>query len=232
MAGQKVLGASRIRAQAEVEKGAWPKSWTVASDRARADRLEEDAALVPIQTEAGAGGELVTVLAGEMSSHYRNTVNDPSYVTAGASHDRLELAHEANVLEMGLDVAETVQASNSLEMMLSHQLAAAHRSSMKLDAQLNHQIGRMNGVISDKDLALRNVEVARLANSTARMMGAFQQGLLTLQRLKSGGRQVVTVQHVTVADGGQAVVAGQVTRGPKRRRGKKRKGGGSEDEDE
>jgi hypothetical protein len=210
LAGQNVLAASRIRVEAEAQKSTWPKSWTVASDHARADRLEETAALVPLQTDAGAGGELVTVLPGEMSSHYRNTVKDPSYVTAGASHDRLELAHEANVLEMALDAAETAQAGNSLEMMLSHQLAAAHKSAMKLDAQLNHQIGCMNGIISQKDLALRNLEVARLTNSTARMMGAFQQGLLTLERLKSGGRQVVTVQHVTVEEGGQAVVAGQV----------------------
>jgi hypothetical protein len=190
--------------------------------------LETNAAL-PVPSDTGAGGELVTTVAGEMSSHFRNTVDDPSYVTAGASHDRLELAFEAGALELGLDAAETANASNSLEMMLAHQLAAAHRSSMKLDAQLNHHVGRMNGVISDKELALRNVEIARLANSTARMMGAFQQGLLTLQRLKSGGRQVVTVQHVTVEEGGQAVVAGQVT-GVKRKRGRGRgaPGGGSE----
>ena len=200
----------------------------MASDHLRANWLEEDAALVPIQTEAGAGGELVTVLAGEMSSHYRNTVKDPSYVTAGASHDRLELAHEANVLEMALDAAETAQAANSLEMMLTHQLAALHKSTMKLDAQVNHQAGRLNGVISPAGLTTINVEVARLANSTARMMGAFQQGLLTMQRLKSGGRQVVTVQHVTVEEGGQAVVAGQVTGGKRRGGGRKPKGGNPE----
>jgi L-fucose isomerase-like protein len=163
-----------------------------------------------------------------MSSHYRNTVNDPSYVTAGASHDRLELAHEANVLDMALDAAETSQAANSLEMMMAHQLAAAHRSAMKLDAQLNHQAGRLNGVISPAGLTTINVEVARLANSTARMTGAFQQGLLTMQRLKSGGRQVVTVQRVTVEQGGQAVVAGQVTGGKRGGRSPKRQGGKSE----
>ena len=45
------------------------------------------------------------------------------------------------------------------------------------------------------------------------MMTAFQQGLLTLQRLRTGGQQVVTVQHVQVNEGGQAVVAGKVRTG-------------------
>jgi hypothetical protein len=180
--------------------------------------LETNAAL-PLPSDTGAGGELVTTVAGEMSSHFRNTVDDPSYVTAGASHERLELAFEAGALELGLDAAETANASNSLEMMLAHQLAAAHKSAMKLDAQLNHQVGRLNGVISPAGLTTINVEVARLANSTARMMGAFQQGFLTLQRIKAGGRQVVTVQHVTVADGGQAVIAGQMT-GKRKGRGR------------
>jgi hypothetical protein len=51
------------------------------------------------------------------------------------------------------------------------------------------------------------------------MMGAFQQGAFTMQKLKSGGRQVVTVQQVTVEDGGQAIVAGQMKAGG---RGRKR----------
>jgi len=49
-------------------------------------------------------------------------------------------------------------------------------------------------------------------------MGSFQDGLATLHKLRNGGKQVVTVQHVQVKDGGQAVVAGNVSRsggGPK-----------------
>ena len=53
----------------------------------------------------------------------------------------------------------------------------------------------------------------RLAGATARMMTAFQQGLVTLQRLRTGGQQVVTVQHVEVRDGGQAIVAGRMKPG-------------------
>jgi len=40
--------------------------------------------------------------------------------------------------------------------------------------------------------------------------------VLALQKLRTGGGQTVTVQHVTVGDGGQAIVAGKV--GGSRRR--------------
>jgi len=43
-------------------------------------------------------------------------------------------------------------------------------------------------------------------------MATFQQGMLTLQRLRTGGTQVVQVQHLTLAEGAQAIV-GNVTGG-------------------
>jgi hypothetical protein len=49
------------------------------------------------------------------------------------------------------------------------------------------------------------VEEARLANTGARMMQIFQDGLLTLQKLKSGGRQTMIVQHLQVSEGGNAI---------------------------
>ncbi len=45
-------------------------------------------------------------------------------------------------------------------------------------------------------------------------MNIYQQGLLTLQKLRTGGKQTVVVQHVQhlqVSDGGEAVVAGEIT---------------------
>ena len=64
-----------------------------------------------------------------------------------------------------------------------------------------------------------NVQVTRLAGAAARMMTTFQQGLLTLQRIRTGGQQVVTVQHVEVRAGGQAIVAGKMKAGGGRARG-------------
>ena len=41
------------------------------------------------------------------------------------------------------------------------------------------------------------------------MMNTFQNGVLTLQRLRTGGRQTVVVQHVHLESGAQAVVGVQ-----------------------
>jgi hypothetical protein len=57
-----------------------------------------------------------------------------------------------------------------------------------------------------------NVRACRLAGAISRMSATCQQGLLTLQRKRTGGNQQVTVKHihqqVNVTQGGQAVVAG------------------------
>jgi len=55
--------------------------------------------------------------------------------------------------------------------------------------------------------------MARLSNASARMMQICQEALLTLQKLRTGGKQRVVVQHVQVAEGGQAVVTGSMKSG-------------------
>jgi len=74
-----------------------------------------------------------------------------------------------------------------------------------------------NCTIAMRDTTARqqvsSIEASRLANSAARMMESFNQGLLTLDRLRNGRQQLVTVQHVNVANGGQAIVAGEVSPG-------------------
>ena len=47
------------------------------------------------------------------------------------------------------------------------------------------------------------------------MMDAFQKGTLALHKLRNGGTQTVTVQHVNVNSGGQAVVTGGTSQGGK-----------------
>ena len=56
-----------------------------------------------------------------------------------------------------------------------------------------------------------------MTRETARAFETSQCGMLTLDHLRHGGQQVVTVQHVTVREGGQAVVAGTVIRGDRRK---------------
>jgi hypothetical protein len=94
--------------------------------------------------------------------------------------------------------------------MLAHQLAAAHPLAMELltiaaaEAQRHRQAPHMNsGALA---------EAARTTTAAARLMDSCARGALILDRLLNGARQTVLVQHVTVGDGGQAVVAGNVER--------------------
>ena len=142
-------------------------------------------------------------------------------LTATASRQRLEPT--GNSLPMAVDAAESIQAKNSLEKMLAHELTAAHRLAMSMAEQSvrfdrqHETLGRINPAHS--------VEAARLANASARMMGAFQDGLLALDRIRRGGKQTVKIvhQHVAVGPGGQAVVAAGGVKGGSKTRGRCRK---------
>jgi hypothetical protein len=117
---------------------------------------------------------------------------------------------------MGLDAADTISPQNSLELMLAHQFAVLHGATMKVASQLNEAL--RYAASNDG----HNVRAARLAGSLARGSATFQQGLLTLRQLRSGGRQDVTVTHVhqnvRVSEGGQAIVAGEMKAGKPRPR--------------
>jgi hypothetical protein len=58
-------------------------------------------------------------------------------------------------------------------------------------------------------------QIARLMNAAARQMDTYQAGMLALMKFKAAGKQTVIVhhQHVTVADGGQAVIAASIKTG-------------------
>lgn len=168
-----------------------------------ADRLETSADLhltlkdIP---EPGMGGELITA-DGSYVSTAMLTLKNPDRVTLDASIDRLELAHKNGVLNMALDTAETIGAKSAAEQMLAHQMAAAHRMGLDLMAEAGNT----------RD----TIEKCRLINTAAKLMDTYQKAMLTLNRIRTGGQQTVTVQHVQVNDGGQAVVNGAVhTGGP------------------
>ncbi len=179
-----------------------------------ADQFAQDAALAldPVlhttgQVTVGNGGELA--IGTKAMRPFVDTVRaEPDMLVADASRQRMELANEAGALLLGLDAAMTIEAGNSLEKMLMHQAAAAHVAAMELQAEAREmrcaykRTGYHHHALS--------IEVVRMVNASARMMDTYQRALLTLERLRNGGKQTVVVQHVTVADGGQAVVAGQV----------------------
>ena len=124
-----------------------------------------------------------------------------------------------DAVAMAIDAADSISAGNSLEKMLAHQMAVAHEASLRLmNRALAYEAGGRS--LREGD----SVEACRLTNAAARLMSSFQDGLLTLQRLRTGGNQTVTVQHVNVQPGAQAVI-GNVQTGGLRAGGSKSKNG-------
>jgi hypothetical protein len=158
------------------------------------------------EPELGTGGELVQPR--DASTYLYNTLDSPDFIAADASAARMHLAKDAGALALSVDTADTIQAENSAELMLAHQLAAAHAGAMKLMGQLTNMMMTQNNSMRTDDGA--NLRATRLAGAAPRLMMAYQQGLVTLDRLRAGGKQTIIVQHVQVNEGGQAVVAGKV----------------------
>lgn len=126
------------------------------------------------------------------------TVPDLASVEASFERSRLLLSSGPNVAAMGLDASDTIQAQNSLEKMLAHQLAATH-------AVVMEQVGQVH--IREKGQA-----TAKRLSAIARCLTAYQQGLVTLKKLRQTGHQRILVQYVNVSEGGQAVI-GNIERG-------------------
>lgn len=138
----------------------------------------------------GAGGEVVDPSKLEMV----NTLQNPTLAAIDASNHRTELITSigGSVAAMALDVADTVQADNSIEKMLAHQMAAIHDAGMRTMQRAN--------VTQDAVLA------AKLLNSAARCFDTFQRGTMALERLRGKQEQRILVQHVNVGQGAQAVI--------------------------
>ena len=140
-------------------------------------------------------------------------------VSALADNERLSLASEARAEELAIDMAECAGAETSIEKAMLHQMAAAHALSLRLVGRANLEIEGM-GRWDQQGRGEAVVQITRLSNGAARLMQSYQQGVLTLAKIRSGGSQIIVVQHVQVNEGGQAVIAGQA-------RGAGHKGGSS-----
>jgi hypothetical protein len=175
--------------------------------------------------QVGNGAELVPIGAdaGQKPGLVETVRTNPDLVTARASLDRLSLAAGTGALDLAVDAAETIQAKNSLEKALAHQMAAAHSLAMKFIAKAEHQLGQVSTWNDVPRQQMASIEAARLAGTATRLMDIYQRAMLTLDRLRNGGKQVMTVQHVTVEGGAQAVINGQVRTGRARGRGERKK---------
>ena len=91
-----------------------------------------------------------------------------------------------------------IEPRDQLEAMLAAQMAAVHNATMTFARRLNHVDN-----IPQQDSA------ERAFNKLAR---TFANQLEALKRYRSAGSQTVRVEHVTVNEGGQAIV-GNVAHG-------------------
>lgn len=96
-------------------------------------------------------------------------------------------------------VARSIQPRDELEALLATQMGAIHAASMMMARKLN-----MVTTIPQQDSAERTLN--KLARTFAMQMEA-------LKRYRTGGQQKVTVEHVTVNAGGQAIVGAVETEG-------------------
>jgi hypothetical protein len=217
------VAARRKRALAPIMREEWADpigarfemSEAAAMD-ARANEVLDPLTHSPVPIRQGNGGEAVVEDRKDPTEQnwIRDTLKDrPDMLNAEASGARLELVAAAGFLTMAVDAAESVKAANSVERMLVHQMATAHKVAMTMAAKAGDFASSIKSWDSTTRQQVQSIEAARMAGAAARMMETFQRAALTLERLRNGGKQVVVVQHVTVADGGQAVVAGAVTGG-------------------
>lgn len=181
---------------------------------AQAARLRDPARFGLPELLHGRGGEVSPLPEPSMPHGLREVARavhaTPTVQQAEASVDRLTLAREAGALSLAVDAAESVEAEGAIQQMLAHQVAAGHATAMRLLAAVqlelkSHGRDRLSGGGERAFTA-----AARTAMAAARLMDSVTHAAHGLDRLQNGGRQHVTVQHVVVADGGQAVVAGSV----------------------
>ncbi|HET7021289.1 MAG TPA: hypothetical protein VFI58_11285 [Xanthobacteraceae bacterium] len=113
-------------------------------------------------------------------------------VSAGSQGAQID----ERALNFMLSVVKGVQPRDQIEAMLAAQMASVHTASMKMAQRL----GQVEN-IPQQDSA------ERAFNKLTR---TFVSQMEALKRYRTGGEQKVTVQHVSVSEGGQAIV-GNVT---------------------
>jgi hypothetical protein len=131
-------------------------------------------------------------------------LGSPSYEFTTALLDQLSNAvtrgpkASESGLNFALAVVAGIQPRDEIEVMLAAQMVTVHMATMTFSRRLAHVDN-----IAQQDSAERGF------NKLARTFAAQVEAL---KRYRSAGEQTVRVEHVTVNEGGQAIV-GNVTNG-------------------
>jgi hypothetical protein len=161
--------------------------------------------------EVGNGGELVPLPEAETYAAVAHVTESTDVLAHSASTQRMELAAGVDALALTLDVANSIEARDSIERMLAAQSAATHKLAMRFMAKAEQQLSQVDSR-NPGHCQAHSAEAARLAHAAGKMMAAFSDAVMTIQRRRSGGKQVVQVIHqqVAVGAGGKAIVAGSL----------------------
>lgn len=93
---------------------------------------------------------------------------------------------------LALSLQHSIQPKDELEALLASQMAGAHHLAMRF----------MKRASDDQSTEVLNANVER----ATKMMRTFTAQMEALNRYRGKGQQKVTVEHVTVNQGGQAVI--------------------------
>ncbi len=151
---------------------------------------EADRLLTPLKPLRNGVGREVIPPEGVGMPGLEYALKSPDNLSLEGTIKRTDLADKAGVFELAIETAESTKAKDSVQKMISHQLAAAHHHAMRL--------------LGDADKQRDPMIKAKLMNTSTRLMEAFCKGALTLQKLQMGASQIVTVQHVSI--NGQAII--------------------------
>lgn len=159
--------------------------------------MHEDMSVKDADIKLGSGNEVINPKVAGLV----NTLTDPTVASLEASNHRTDLLTMlgTDIAAMALDAADTIQACNSLEKMLAHQMATVHQMSMMM--------AHRSTLVQDPQLAVKTMNAAMKGFST------YQGGMLALRQLRGNQQQHIVVQHVNVQAGGQAMVGNVSSRG-------------------
>ncbi len=149
-------------------------------------------------------GEALHIHAPHRDDHGWNTRLDEAFGTtsvslAARSLDQLgnslrsfQQPQTASDLNVGLAVVDGLKPENEIEAMLAIQMAVTHDAAIAMLARAKHDslFERASGY----------------GNLAAKLLRTFTAQAEALARLRRGGAQKVTVEHVHVHAGGQAIV--------------------------
>jgi hypothetical protein len=113
---------------------------------------------------------------------------------------RTDQGTDERKLNFLLSIVEGIEPKDQLETMLAAQMAVVHVATMTMGFRLTHS-----------ENILEQDSTERPFNKLAR---TFAMQMEALKRYRTGAEQKVTLQNVSVADGGQAIV-GNVTQVPR-----------------